>query len=314
MGPLYENWQLGTAQYSVGLCFPGQEMIPESHDSDEDDMYLFDMSMQQPLDLGPNYQFTNELTMFTLRKFIPEILLRIGPHRGARSSTKSKKGSRTHERTMNLGATSLPPMQNYLACPFYVRNPEKYLSCLTRSSLREIKELKQHLWNAHQLPRYCPTCREIFTTSRECDTHVRRRSCSIQDIPRPEGITIEQMQQLARRTDTRVSDRQQWKSLWAIVFPGTDLREVDYSSRAVELVVCLFRDYWSINGEKVMNDFLGKNRRACELVDEERSFTPLYAAVLHQTIDSLVEYFRHEDYNGMFGKAERILASLRHRD
>ncbi|XXH00070.1 hypothetical protein Hte_006412 [Hypoxylon texense] len=122
------------------------------------------------------------------------------------------------------------------------------------------------------------------------------------------------MQQLARRADTRMSEREQWQSLWSVVFPGTDLQQVDYSTRAVEFVVYLFRDYWAGNGEKVMLDFFEETHRNYELLDEEHSFTALYTAVLHQTTDRLVEYFKHEDYNGMVGKAERILVSLRHVD
>ncbi|KAI1776211.1 hypothetical protein F4818DRAFT_457677 [Hypoxylon cercidicola] len=313
MGALYEYWQLSTVPYSKGLpCFTEQEVVSDNHDSDEDDMYLFDIPKQQPPDPYPNHKFADQLTVFALHYFLPELLLKAGPCGVVRSSPRSRRESKRNKRDMYVWGGDEANMQ--FACPFYVRDPEKYLSCLTRSALQEITEVKQHLWEAHRLPRYCPTCREIFTTTRSCDSHIRSRSCSPQDIPRPEGITIEQMQQLARRAGSQLSAKQQWLSLWAIVFPGADFPDAKYPSRAVEFAVCLFRGYWSSNGEKVMLDFIEKSVCDYELLDEGGSFAALHAAVLHQTIDRLVEYFGREDYDGMFAKAERILASWRHRD
>ena len=130
-------------------------------------------------------------------------------------------------------------------------------------------------------------------------------------MPLPEGITVQQMQQLARRAEPWMRKELQWLSLWAIVFPGVDLPAITYPSNAIESMVCLFRDYWSHHGEKIVSDFLEeKELRSYELRDEERGLTALYFTVLHEAIDRLVESFKQEDYNTVPEKIEQVLASL----
>ncbi|KAI1376655.1 hypothetical protein F4677DRAFT_417560 [Hypoxylon crocopeplum] len=324
MRSFQENRQIYAHQgYSGRLpCLSGQEAISHNFDSEEDDMYLFDIAMQQPLVLDPDHEFAkavDELTISTLRKFLPEVLLGHDPHKPDKNWFKAKKGVVAYQkgeicendRNVVIGEPH-PRMKRHFACPFYIHNSERHMMCLTRANLRGINDVKQHLWNAHRLPHYCPTCREIFTTTRSCDDHIRCRSCSPREISRPEGISVEQMQQLARRAEAWMPEELQWLSLWAIVFPGADLPTVTYPSRVVESVVCLFHDFWLSYGGKIISDFLEeKDLRTYELQDEEPSLTALHTVILHRVIDRLVADFKDGDDATAPGKVEQIIASLR---
>ncbi|KAI1395963.1 hypothetical protein F4819DRAFT_476882 [Hypoxylon fuscum] len=331
MESLHKNQQLDITQNLLKdpSCFSKQINVSNGNDSEEDDMYLFDVPMHQFPALDPNHEFAkiiDELIVSTLERFLPTILLGDSPNQRERSWPKAKKRVGTyHTRNMNLGQMMGEKnrhaildkhpmsMKQYFPCPFYMSNPEKHINCLIRANLRDIKDVKQHLWNTHQLPPYCPTCREIFSTTRSCNNHIRGQSCSPRTIPRPDGITTEQMQQLARRAEIWVPRELQWLSLWTIVFPSADILAVEYPSCVVELVICRFRDYWSRYGEKIISDFL-KEKDLCnyELRDEERSLAALHATVLRQVIDRLVGIFKYEDRNSMSAKVEQVLASLRH--
>jgi len=62
-----------------------------------------------------------------------------------------------------------------LACPFYKKDPVGHNGC-HRMTLSAISRVKQHLSRNHQLPVYCPVCKEIFPDEGVRDTHTMQRT------------------------------------------------------------------------------------------------------------------------------------------
>ncbi|KAI1215035.1 uncharacterized protein F4807DRAFT_405607 [Annulohypoxylon truncatum] len=310
MKPFLEHQQSGAIS----------RFFPDSCESEGDDMYLFDTPLQQPPTLDPDHEFVKireSTTTFALKTFLEFRLS--GDSQNELNEVRNRFRMRWRSKdvakddpALIVGESPIP-VKRHFPCPFYIDNPSKHLECLTRANLTEIKNVKQHLWNAHRLLPYCPTCNEIFTTTGNSDAHIRSRSCSPRGVPRPEGISLQQMQQLARRAETWMSEDLQWLSLWEIVFPGAELPDFTHPSRTVEFMVCQFQDYWASQGERVISDFLEeKGIQDHKLLYGERNLVALRAIVLDQVVDRLVESFEHDDDSTITTKTEQVLASLRH--
>ncbi|KAI1329857.1 hypothetical protein F5Y16DRAFT_408935 [Xylariaceae sp. FL0255] len=200
-----------------------------------------------------------------------------------------------------------PVTHHHLSCPFYVWDSETYRDCLRGADLREISDVKRHLCTVHRQPSYCPICRETFTSSTVCNQHIRARACKHSKDPIPSGITILQMQQLAHPAESWVSRELQWLSLWEIVFPRTALpllssttetgspRTAAYLTGELEAVVCVFRDFWSSNGSRIVSDFMSKNKESqgsegsrSPTLERECRSQALGSMVLERVIDQLV--------------------------
>ncbi|KAI1655579.1 hypothetical protein F4813DRAFT_156131 [Daldinia decipiens] len=273
---------------------------PESYNLDENDVDIFEPTLQESLVLEPDHplaRVVDELKLSALNEFYieknrPETFIQ--RNLGMEQRDGNFRGSRPRDTQF--------PLKRQFACPFYRWDPMKHMSCFTRLSLRGIASVKQHLWNAHMLPPYCPMCGKTFPTMTRCDSHIRHRRCGPREASTPEGITIQQFQQLVQPTDTRMPEELQWLSIWTIVFPGADLPAVTYPSGAIESTVCQFRDYWAYNGERLMSAFLeAKGFQNYNLQDEDHSFASLYTTVLYQATDYLVESISHENSNETIG-------------
>jgi len=182
-----------------------------------------------------------------------------------------------------------PLTEHGFSCPYYVHNPRDHQSCLTRADLRDVRDVKQHLWVAHRRCPFCPICREIFPTAADCDQHIKARSCVVRTEPDIEGITTEQMKLLARRPDPELSQEESWFAVWDVVFPGAPRPPQARLSGLIESSVCHLRDYWARRGGRVISKFLeARGLTNYDMEDEERSLEALYVAVLDQMIDEMV--------------------------
>ncbi|KAI1096768.1 hypothetical protein F5B19DRAFT_434429 [Rostrohypoxylon terebratum] len=283
----------------------------------EDDMDLFDKPLQPISTLDSRHDLAmigGSIAAYSQKMFL-ELQLSNRSTNNSRdwpTFQDKSKGRAQHEPTDIIDESPIPTQQRF-ACPFYYRDRQKHLQCLTRADLLNIKDVKQHLWYTHRLQPYCPTCGESFATTAKSDAHIRSRSCDPQNIPRPEGISLPQMQELARRAEVWMSEDLQWLSLWEIVFPGAELPDITYPSRTVEFIVCQFRDYWSTrgNGETIIYEFLRERGFHEEnLRDEKHTLEALQALILNQSIDHLVEAFTNVGDNTISAKVEEVLASL----
>ncbi|KAI1462296.1 hypothetical protein F4805DRAFT_410101 [Annulohypoxylon moriforme] len=313
MIPFLEDQKFKTTSKTPSQC-PMRGTTPDLCKSEEDDMYLFDNSLRQSptSDPGPEFaKISDSIVTFALKGFL-EFRLRSNSQNGGRYWSKMRGQPDDMVKNNPAIVDELPiPIKRHFPCPFYICNPEKHLACLTRVILTEIRDVKQHLWDAHRLQPYCPVCGETFATTGNSSNHIRRRSCIPREVSRPEGISLQQMQQLARRAEAWMSEDLQWLCIWEIVFPGTELPDFTHPSRTEEIMVCRFQDYWSSHGEQIIFDFLkDKGIHDDRLRDEERSLASSHNIILNRVIDRLVEGFKHSDDSTISTKTEQVLASL----
>jgi hypothetical protein len=108
-------------------------------------------------------------------------------------------------------------------------------------------------------------------------------------VPDIEGISIEQMELLARRLNAELSQEEKWFAVWDVVFPEVPRPPQARLSAPLESDVCRLRDYWARQGRQVIAKFLEDKGLTdyYEMEDEERSLEALYIAVLNQMIDEM---------------------------
>lgn len=177
-------------------------------------------------------------------------------------------------------------------CPFYLLDKDRHEKCLTRYSLPTIEAVKEHLWESHRRPKFCPICKETFPTLSARDGHIRGGSCEPSDSPTFDGLTDRQIQQLARRSSRHSSKESQWYELWDVVSPSGPRPLSPYYSNEQEFRVVALRRFWEANGRNIISDFLrDRNLQGWEVSDEERSLAILYNVVLHDAIDEVHRRF-----------------------
>ncbi|KZL64302.1 hypothetical protein CI238_00601 [Colletotrichum incanum] len=178
-------------------------------------------------------------------------------------------------------------MKLVLACPFYKEDPLKHLHCL-KIELKRIKDVKQHLTRKHRQPSYyCPTCWLVFAHRTDRDSHISHRSCLPKDQVIFEGISDEQRELFSQKVDRRLSEEQQWFSVWDIVFPDVPRPDSAYLGNQVEESMVLIHDFWDANGRTLVSDALLKrgvvqNSHGSENEGEFQAF-------LSETLESVVE-------------------------
>ncbi|KAI0864270.1 hypothetical protein F4860DRAFT_465705 [Xylaria cubensis] len=291
--------------------YSSSRIISHPDDSDNGDkygVYLFDALLSQTPSSSTKEDFAGEVKELSCIA-LEELLLAISPigynpkgdkdkclleRVGKRLSTFwSKKRMKIEQRldpddndTVVVGSSMFKTA--HLTCPFYIRQKERHLSCLTRADLREIKDLKRHLWTAHRQPSYCPTCNNTYVLSEDWEDHVRLRSCTSSSKPPPEGISALQMQRLARPDDPWASRETQWLLIWETVFPGVELPSLPFLFGEVETVVWMLRDFWSAEGDRIVCGFLSERRQQTVWPQEELNVMALGSLVLNSVIDQLV--------------------------
>ncbi|KAI1466458.1 uncharacterized protein F4812DRAFT_465717 [Daldinia caldariorum] len=279
---------------NVPYYSPAPGYVTDSYGPEGDEVGFFELPMQEPLPLHPDdplAQTADELVALAIESFQHE------KHRSETRPRNSRSRRADRSRCSNRG----DPGRQF-ACPFYLRRPADHMQCFTNFEFRAIKDVKKHVWNNHRLPPYCPICGRIFSTAASCDSHIRYRGCTLQDFIKPEGITVQQAQQLAEPADARMHEDLQWLSIWAVVFPGESYPTEMYPSGSMETAVCAFRNYWAANGERTVSEFLqGRGFHRYTLPDERRSFKALCKTVLRRVIDYLVENLAHEDSDASVG-------------
>ncbi|KAI0471197.1 hypothetical protein F4859DRAFT_484727 [Xylaria cf. heliscus] len=285
---------------------------------DEDGEFLFDVPSSQSPSASTKGEFVGEVKELA-GIALEELLFAISPieynSKGERDKClpeRARKQLRTFyfEKRVEIEQrlepddddtiiVGLPTFKaHHLACPFYIRQKERHLNCLTHADMREIKDLKRHLWTSHRQSSYCPTCHDTFGLSEDWENHVRLRSCTSSDKPRPEGISALQMQRLTQCADSGVSPEIQWLLIWEIVFPGVKLPSLPFLFGEVETVVWMLRDFWSAEGNRIVCGFLTERRlQTAHLQDDEPNVVALGSLVLDHMIDQLVATCRQDGGN-----------------
>lgn len=177
-------------------------------------------------------------------------------------------------------------------CPYFVKDRETHVSCLTRHCLLDMVDVREHLCLMHREPIYCAVCYETFPTVNLRDDHMRTLEC-LHQPPVIRGITGAQERELDEQGDTEKralrTDPKQWLNIWQIVFPGTQPPASPFSFSQREFNVYRLRRFWKKNGQNIISDVLRRHRlQDYSIENEERNLEALYCLVANRAVDEVL--------------------------
>lgn len=145
-----------------------------------------------------------------------------------------------------------------LACPFYKIAPMRYSKC-SAMVISRICHLKTHLSRYHQLPVYCPRCKEIFDDEPERDTHTSLNTCPERPDIVHEGLTKKQKEKLGKQVSRNAPEEFQWFQVFDILFPGFQPRPKSaYINGALVAETENYQDFERIAGPSIIREALGR--------------------------------------------------------
>lgn len=221
----------------------------------------------------------------------------------------------------------------HLACPFFVADPDRHLSCLLRGrDIQGIADVLRHIRDHHPWRAYCARCHRDFDRYVERDIHMAERSCEVLPYSAPQGdasrkgVSEEEIHRLKRldlraRRDGEVA---RWRRIYYALFPdlwggGDDDqmedRDEEYAknvasaagddSCAEDDVEPYLRDGYGFF-VSLVHDFWTQHKRECvaavpsaygrnpeELIDEDA-----LAALYEGTLNTLISKVYHEYHPG----------------
>ncbi|KAI1345376.1 hypothetical protein F5Y01DRAFT_66208 [Xylaria sp. FL0043] len=113
-----------------------------------------------------------------------------------------------------------------LACPFFKRNPAKYVDqmfCLHHWP--NTSRLKEHLYSQHSLEGIqCGLCGKVFKNELNFQPHQRQQgACEWRAFERREGIDPPTKQKLQDKGTTRgFNEKDKWQAIYGMLFPDDD--------------------------------------------------------------------------------------------
>ncbi|KAL6415593.1 hypothetical protein AUP68_02158 [Ilyonectria robusta] len=143
-----------------------------------------------------------------------------------------------------------------LACPFWKMNPIKHRSCFSRK-LDQIPRVKQHLARSHTPSFYCQRCLVIFKEEEAFERHIKcppDQMCSVDPTAELDGLSLTQQKQLSKKSNSSLSQEQQWFAIWHIVFPGKHYPVSAYMDTGLSEDLARFREFCFARGPAILTD------------------------------------------------------------
>ncbi|KAK1707578.1 hypothetical protein BDP67DRAFT_152935 [Colletotrichum lupini] len=107
-----------------------------------------------------------------------------------------------------------------LACPFYQHDPDGQFrkTYCTGPGFSSVDEVRQHIYDHHIIPFYCPRCAAVFFSENSLHNHLLEPiKCELVSTVLPLGCTRQQRKFLRRRIHG--TQEQQWRAIYGILFP-----------------------------------------------------------------------------------------------
>ena len=303
----------------------------------DDDTYIFDTRPSSTPALDPGHEFAlvkTELTDHVIRLLHSQVK-HLAKRSKKESSISRKRKRRTAEKNRayeevkncfesdsdaaHVDELSKSTSRTIFACPFYLHDRKRHRGCLkSAAELRDIKAVEKHVWHAHRQPPYCPICHCVFRTALQRDEHIHAGGPGCKKEfrqPIPEGISVAQVEQLAKRPRLRQPKESLWFGVWDIIFPGEDRPRKPFlnSCGQLEAAVCRLNAFWFREGNTIITEFLReKGLRDYGLKDEERNVAALHTFTLHHLTDELLSAVT-ADHDGMRGReSNQLILALTH--
>ncbi|KAF3807722.1 hypothetical protein GCG54_00007455 [Colletotrichum gloeosporioides] len=204
---------------------------------------------------------------------------------------KGPKGAKRRSNRTRMLAHKLYKGLLELACPFFQRNPDRNPTCLEHE-LKNMCDVRDHVWKHHRLPPYCPTCKMSFTLAIERDRHIVQRACQLQDNFPYEGVSEDQ-KQLISRTRTSHGERTQWLLIWDILFPKDHYPSSPYLRTGIGLKISQLRTFWHKHGLELLWDPRSETFPH-DVLHDEQDLHQLSSDVLARAIQALSAEYRQD--------------------
>jgi len=254
----------------------------KSEESDDDENFIFTKVTPNRPRKDPSYHFVSyeeQIAKVAMDRFLDD-----RKQSQAHSETPLGPDDKPHGMepdNPDIGASTPDRACSGFPCPFYIRNPKIYHSCL-HENLRHVIDIKRHIWVSHQRPPDCPICGAIFDTNGACEAHIRQKECKLSaSLPDIDGVSEEQLYQLADLTGSSRSNEEEWLRIWNVVFPDAVPRDGFMDDEALRQVK-LLRSFWERNGRDIIVTRLLESNGVNDddLRHERHNLRILYDAIL----------------------------------
>jgi hypothetical protein len=96
----------------------------------------------------------------------------------------------------------------------------------------------------------------VFENEEDRDVHTRARSCEEHPVAHWEGVSEAQRRQLQKKVPAKMSEQEQWFTIWDIIFPGFPRPQSPYIDSELSEELSAFRDFATGQGPGVLLDHL----------------------------------------------------------
>ncbi|KAF4920510.1 hypothetical protein CGCVW01_v006792 [Colletotrichum viniferum] len=200
-------------------------------------------------------------------------------------SRVAKRHAWKEPKRRSLNTLKLPPPT--LACPYYVFDAMSHIDCIATHDFKDMIDVKDHLWQSHKLPYFCPTCKEVFEFSYQNDEHINQRSCEPRDCEPLKGVSEDQYQAISNISD--IHDVQaEWFEVWNILFPHVSPPNDSYLRDRRDRNISSFKTFWKKRGLELLRHCL-RERHPSNVVLDEQDFKNFSSDVLFEALVALVE-------------------------
>ncbi len=177
-----------------------------------------------------------------------------------------------------------------LACPFAKKDPLRYAGC-NSYTLNRTQDVKQHLSRYHQLPIYCPRCKETFQTETERDSHAMDTTCQRRSSITFEGVTRAQKEELTRRVSPKMALEDQWFAIFDILFPGHTPRPTSaYINTGLTADVEAFQNLMRTIGPSIILSTLEQHGiELSNIANEERDLGVLQEVAIAEGLQTIAQ-------------------------
>ncbi|KAI0880561.1 uncharacterized protein GGS22DRAFT_82957 [Annulohypoxylon maeteangense] len=131
----------------------------------------------------------------------------------------------------------------HLACPFAKKDPMRHHACFSKR-LSRIRDVKQHLARKHTPEFYCNRCLAIFPNQNNLQEHIGDPAglfCTPSSLL--DGISQYQRSRLSCKSNPKLSEEEQWFSMWDIIFPGYERPKSAYVDFGFSGDFCAYKEY-----------------------------------------------------------------------
>jgi hypothetical protein len=139
--------------------------------------------------------------------------------RQVKENSNKRDGDSQESLTVSRKRTRITQHAVTFACPFLKKNHRRHGACGGKV-LSRIQDVKQHLARCHRMPIYCGRCGGVFRSEAARDEHLQEDERCTKQKPEHDGITADQLAQLAKKSDSSLSREQQWYFIFDLLFPG----------------------------------------------------------------------------------------------